>query len=479
MLSHPAFAYDEKNDIFYSGFAGRVSNFGNNPDAIPLSLWSFKPDGTGSGTWKEEIGSDDPAFNHLIRPFEGYQAYGGDGALVLGGLTSAQSDEKTKDMQGELPSPGLVTLNMTTKTFTNSSAESFNGKGDAVEGQIHYVPSFGPNGLFMIMGGSKVPAGNNSLLDFSNIWVYESATKVWFNQTATGNIPESRRAFCIAGLNSTDGTYEIFVYGGQNGDLGTDTVPYDEIFILTLPAFHWLKVDYPPAHPRHGHTCNAVGGSQIISIGGVDSNSHIYSGIPHDIATSTFNSSTDPFAQGLGIFDMTTLTWTDHYIANAPPYKQSDLVKSFYTQNPQDAPPAASNPSPAPASTTSTTSSSHTGAIAGGVVGGVVGLALIAGMVFFLFRRRRGRYSKPTGSSTPKLNGNKHLLQQVDGGHTTEYYGGGKGSGRGYHEWSQHQPAELEESRPEMGHDEQLGTVEKPSEMEEPRVEMEAREAVR
>lgn len=209
MLSMPAFAYDEDKDIFYSGFAGRVSSFGDNPDAIPLSLWSLKPDGIGSGTWKEEIGSDDPAFDHLTRPVKGYQAYGGESALVLGGVSNSQSDEKTKDAEGDIPLPGLMTLNMTTKAFINSSAKSFNGKEEGDLGQMHYVPSFGPNGLFMIMGGSKIPENDTHTVDFSNIWVYEPVTTRWFNQTATGNIPEPRRGFCIAGLNSTNGTYEM------------------------------------------------------------------------------------------------------------------------------------------------------------------------------------------------------------------------------------------------------------------------------
>lgn len=128
-----------------------------------------------------------------------------------------------------------------------------------------------------------------------------------------------------------------FLYAGENGNLGPDAIPYDEIFILTLPAFHWLKVDYPPQHPRHGHTCNAVGGSQVLSIGGADSNPQIYIDAYYDdIAKSTFNTSVDPHAQGLAIFDMTTLTWADHYTANAPPYEQSDLVKTFYSGNPQN-----------------------------------------------------------------------------------------------------------------------------------------------
>ena len=209
MLSSPAFAYDEQNDIFYSGFAGRVSSYGNAPNATPLALWSFKPDGTGSGTWKEEIGNDDPAFNHLLRPFKGYQAYGGNSALVLGGISNFQSDEKTEDVGDDIPLPGLLTLDMTTKTFTNTSARSFNGMGDGVRGQMHYVPSFGPNGLFMIMGGSNIPEGTDNLIDFSNIVVYDSVTDRWYNQTATGNVPEAREDFCLTGLNSTNQTYEM------------------------------------------------------------------------------------------------------------------------------------------------------------------------------------------------------------------------------------------------------------------------------
>ena len=89
------------------------------------------------------------------------------------------------------------------------------------------------------------------------------------------------------------------------------------------------KVQYPPSSPRGGHTCDAVGGSQIISIGGFDVNSAVYTGSYNAIRQSTFNS-TDPFAQGLGIFNMTSLAWEDHYTANAPAYVQSEPIRTFY-----------------------------------------------------------------------------------------------------------------------------------------------------
>lgn len=97
--------------------------------------------------------------------------------------------------------------------------------------------------------------------------------------------------------------------------------------------FHWISVPYNPQNPRHALTCNAVGGSQILSIGGLDSNSRVAVGIIDNIIESTFDSSADPFAQGLAIFDMTTLAFSDQYTAGAPPYEQSEAVKQLYSQS--------------------------------------------------------------------------------------------------------------------------------------------------
>ena len=121
-----------------------------------------------------------------------------------------------------------------------------------------------------------------------------------------------------------------FVYAGFDGNLGSRAIQYDTISVLTLPAFHWITVPYNPQNPRHGHSCNPVGGSQIISIGGVDSNSLVTTG---NIIPSTFNSTPDPFAQGLAVFDMTALRFLDQYTADAPPYEQSEEVKQFYAQS--------------------------------------------------------------------------------------------------------------------------------------------------
>ena len=88
---------------------------------------------------------------------------------------------------------------------------------------------------------------------------------------------------------------------------------------------------YNPQNPRLGHTCNAIGGSQIVIIGGLDANSNIT--LTSGIQESLYNTSADPFSQGLAIFDMTTLRFAEQYTAGSKPYEQSDPVKEFYSQS--------------------------------------------------------------------------------------------------------------------------------------------------
>ncbi|KAL8933432.1 MAG: hypothetical protein Q9216_006367, partial [Gyalolechia sp. 2 TL-2023] len=460
---------------------GRVSKFGDAPSPLPLSLWSFKPDGTGSGTWNEEIPPNDSRLNGLKRCDDGYVGSGGNAALVLGGVVSDMTDPQTSDVYDI---PGLVKFNMTTQEFTNSSATAFTLNGTGRAGQMHYVPSFGPQGIFLIMGG--LFPSNEALFSLESISVYEAGTNQLYNQTATGNFPEGRVGFCLAGINSTEGSYEVFLYGGTNNHLGPDAVPYDEIFLLTLPAFHWIKVDYPPQFPRGGHSCNAVGGSQIISVGGYDANPEIFvNALYDDVALSQLNSSADPLTQGLGIFDMTTLAWIDHFTANAAPYTQSDMVREYYRNNPPDGSqfsttglrdifrttrftPVSSAPSQSNTTfpsdpSDSDSSSSNTGAMAGGVVGGVAGLAALTGILFYFRRRHRSkRQQAPTTSSGDVLgpNSNDHLesagpvdphqepitIQEAE---DTEYRGA-QLEGNGIQEM-QHPPAEMGEGNPYRG----------------------------
>jgi hypothetical protein len=299
------------------------------PPYLPsLSLWTFTPDNIGSGSWTELLGTDDAAWNSLVRPYSGLMAVGKDSAYILGGLTVPNATVNSY-LDGT-PISGIVSFNMSTSTFKNSSADGYSLNGTAELGVLHYVPSFGPDGVFVAMGGDASALGQytpgHSLRSFGNLVVFDPASGTFYNQTATGNLPESRVQFCTAGVASSNDTYEIFLYAGWNTNLGAPAIPFDEIYILTLPAFEWIKVDYAPANPRHLHSCHTVGNRQMLIIGGVDSSKD--SGAA-TLAEDTFLTQ-DIFAQGLGIFDMTALTFSNSYNASAESYVQSDLVQSFY-----------------------------------------------------------------------------------------------------------------------------------------------------
>lgn len=114
--------------------------------------------------------------------------------------------------------------------------------------------------------------------------------------------------------------------------IGAASVQYDTISILTLPAFHWISVPNDPQNSRVGLSCNVVGGSQVLTIGGHDTNPKQFGDrTDREIIENSYNNP-DPNAQGLAIFDMTNLTWSSQYTADAPQYEQSSPIKQFYAQ---------------------------------------------------------------------------------------------------------------------------------------------------
>ncbi|KAI4229611.1 MAG: hypothetical protein LQ349_006367 [Xanthoria aureola] len=183
---------------------------------------------------------------------------------------------------------------------------------------------------------------------------------------------------------------------GLNGNISLaqhrENIALDKIYVLSLPAFAWFKADYPAQHPRIGQTCHLVGKRQVLSMGGRD---------PTDVYNDT--TSADPFLQGLGIFDLPTMQWSDGYNAVAEPYETPTVVKAWYAANGRstgtwDSPAtqrlflqetSSTGERGASPSSPEKSGSSSTGAIVGGVVGGIAALCLLIGLVWWLRRRRK------------------------------------------------------------------------------------------
>ena len=204
-LNSPSLWYHESEDLIYSGFAGWNSSFGDDPNLPPLSLWTFKPDGTGSGAWNEIIPAKSSVWSQLTRPGQPLMAFGHTSAWILGGFNSASIGNFSKNLI-----PGMVQFDMGSRDFSNLSVQCCNATRSIYKGALQYVPSFGPSGIHIAMGGQNGMTNDAaSLIDFGTVSVFDPVKREWWNQTTTGSKPSPRVEFCTAGISSTNGTYEM------------------------------------------------------------------------------------------------------------------------------------------------------------------------------------------------------------------------------------------------------------------------------
>ncbi|KAK3292152.1 uncharacterized protein B0H64DRAFT_364844 [Chaetomium fimeti] len=387
---------DTAAGVFYS-WGGRWPGGKN---ITKNALWKFRADGKGGGSWAVEEPENMVLFHGLHQVEYGAFVNTDTTGFVIGGAAHAwtEEDHSTAD-----PIPGMVAFDMKSKIWQNGTANfSPFGSGILNKGTAAYMPSIGPDGLIITMGGYSPPLDGDlnksegPPLDLRNLTLFNPQTKTTYWQTATGTIPATPRGqFCTAVFPTSDGGYDIFIFGGINA---RDQFDYGDAYILSLPGFVWTKLPDPPGGARVGASCVRVGNRQVLSIGGSDGS----------------QSEADPASQGLLLFDMTTLEWKDSYDAEAAAYERSKTIQDWYDDNTLDevdwssteiqnlfvaasasatatntdtTPPPTGNPTASPTPTPSTTT--PIGAIVGGVIGGIAGLAAIGLAAWFLLRRRR------------------------------------------------------------------------------------------
>ncbi|KAF6838715.1 kelch repeat protein [Colletotrichum plurivorum] len=387
---------DKSSNAFYI-WGGFASYDGKPPDP---QLWKFDTDSKGGGAWSTEIKPGHDAFTKLTRSQGGVYVSTPDSGFYFGGFS-----QKTSDPNPNGPVPGYLQFNFTSRAqaWTNSTDKvPYSQYGTIVGGAAHYVSSFGPNGLVMLFGGGEHIIGdgqasdNVGYLSFGTLYFMDPVTKVWYSQKTSGTAPSPRMWHCAVGAEGSDGTYEIFIFGGSN--TAADTA-YDEVYILSLPGFVWTKANYESASPRDCMGCALAGQRQMITIGGIN----------RKLGVPTFFKDRDPFPQGLGIFDLTELKWKDQYDAGAANYQSPAAVKAWYDEGNLDKveytskdvaqlfSKKKSGTGSGSGSDDDDSGSSNVGAIAGGVVGGVVGAALIGAAAWFFVRRRK-RHQGQVGS---------------------------------------------------------------------------------
>ncbi|KAI1214118.1 uncharacterized protein F4807DRAFT_114821 [Annulohypoxylon truncatum] len=370
-------------------------------------LWLFNTDGTGGGTWSEVTQGDFRDFSKLSQPVGAAFTQANHVGYALGGQVTSRTDAAVQKEDPGYALTGLISYNFETGLWANSSTVSnYGGYGTNINGLAQFVP-FGPNGLLLFFGGAETPvdATNDSVVQvlWNTVTLHDPVTGMWYRQATSGTRPPTIERACSVGVQGPNNTYEIFIYGGSSDQ--TESTSAD-VHILSLPGFVFFDA-HSPGTPRADHACAVVGGGkrQMLSYGGVDGGP----GLRNPTMTP------DPWKQGLGIYDMKELKWTDSYDPNTAEYESPKEVADWYAQGGMNTVTWCNNleelfvnGSSGTYGTTGNSTSTEpdssrfkkTGVIVGCTVGGVVFLSVTSTLVFLILRWRRRRRESTMVAST-------------------------------------------------------------------------------
>lgn len=244
------------------------------------------------------------------------------------------------------------------------------------------------------------------------------ADSKWYTQTTTGQVPANRRKFCAGATWADDqSSYNIYLYGGFG--FGENSTGFDDVYILTLPTFEWIKwyPDAPGASAPHGLlTCNVVDKAQMIVMGGNFTNSTACDvptlGAQHNLNLGQVNYLNDKWFQYLpnltnysvpsAILSVTGGSSNGGASSLSPANGWSDSALSVYfSQKAHFDPRTPTRYIPLATGTSSSGDKPNIGAIVGGAVGGVVVLIIAAVTIWWFCCRHRRKSSSSDQITDP------------------------------------------------------------------------------
>ncbi len=201
-------APDGKTFYSFNGDISQAGTYYHDPPSSP-QLWRFTPDGLKGGHWDLEPASVQ------IQTQGGKVAFGNGSAHILGGFANWRTTRVYGyDMSVKGSANGIISYDMNTETWQNRSMTDFVPSGWWIDGDLNFVSDLGGIGLVVAMGGVTVPEGFTTLvgqvfIPYDRIGLFNPITGEWRNQTATGDIPTSRRRACSVAVPGDNGTYEV------------------------------------------------------------------------------------------------------------------------------------------------------------------------------------------------------------------------------------------------------------------------------
>ncbi len=246
----------------------------NNPQLLSYDILYNQWESFGA----PEVGIESVSWGGAVGISELGQGY------VLGGWLSNNS------VPGWTGSPlatsTLIEYQMDSGVWTNSTGPDTTPRA---EGAMVYLPA-SETGLLVYFGGLTQPFLNGTTVPspMNKIYLYDIQSSKWYSQTAFGDVPDARRRFCAGAawapdrssynmydlplfshlLSPNNANLRSYLYGGLG--FGQNATGFDDVYILSLPSFQWIKwwEGSGTGKPHHSLTCNVVNSGQMLIVGG-------------------------------------------------------------------------------------------------------------------------------------------------------------------------------------------------------------------
>lgn len=178
---------------------------------------------------------------------------------------------------------------------------------------VVWVP-VGEQGILVVLGGVTYPSFTSNSGDsanpeqnkqdspgfMANIDIYDIAGDTWYQQQTIGSPSQYALGCAVVATAQDYSSFNIYYYGGYDA-ISEDSDMNDDVWILSLPSFMWMKVTSAmPGHGRAGHQCVMPYPDQMITIGGRAS------GGPEQCLEG------DP-PEFLQVYNLTSGRWMDSY----------------------------------------------------------------------------------------------------------------------------------------------------------------------
>lgn len=291
----------------WSSFTGLFlygGEFSDNPSTppTPFSLWSYD---IRSSSWTEHKSPKLNDGTSVQRAAEGagVSIPGRGIGLYLGGHLDMYTTNGWSNQIARRYLPTMLEYTMPGYTspgsdgsYRNISTPSPATFPERADGAMVYIPGFSPAGIVVALAGGT----NTTFTQMNVLDVYDVASSTWYKQAVSGPTPDIRVNPCAVVTAAADGSsYNVLMYGGQNLIPYNSQTQFDDMWILTIPSFTWIKVDQtnqakPPA--RAGHMCHVWNG-QMIVIGGY---------VGQQLSCDT---------PGVYVFNASALQWQNNYAA--------------------------------------------------------------------------------------------------------------------------------------------------------------------